>query len=111
MIRALRLLFVLGTRRSGHPSPEEDARDDLEDQATEDDEAEEDWRFSSQSKLHYQAIQCDMRTEPDGRDGRLGQVLGALFDLVLRLAAARLLVFGELEVCPSLLRCLRLQSR
>lgn len=48
------------------------------------------------------------RTEPDGRDGRLGRVLGPLLDLVLRLAHARLVILGELEVCPPLLRCLRL---
>lgn len=49
-----------------------------------------------------------MRTEPDGRDGRLGRVLGPLLDLVLGLAHARLVVLGELEVCPPLLGCLRL---
>ena len=47
-------------------------------------------------------------TEPKGRDGGLGRVLGALLDLALGLAAARVLVLGELGVSPPLFQRLRL---
>lgn len=47
-------------------------------------------------------------TEPDWGDGRLGRVLGTLLELVLGLAASGLLLLGELEVGPPLLRCLGL---
>lgn len=49
------------------------------------------------------------RTEPERRDGRLGQVLGPLLELRLRLAAAGLLLPGELQVRPPLLQRLRLR--
>ena len=49
-----------------------------------------------------------MLTEPKGRDGGLGRVLGALLDLALGLAAARVLVLGELGVSPPLFQRLRL---
>lgn len=47
-------------------------------------------------------------TKPDGGDGRLGDLLVLLLELLARLAAARLLVAGELEVRTSLLGGLRL---
>lgn len=49
-----------------------------------------------------------VRTEPNWRDGRLLHLLSALLELILRLAHARLVLLGELEVCPPLLRCLGL---
>lgn len=47
-------------------------------------------------------------TEPEEGDGRLGGLLGALLELVLRLAHLVLLVFGELGVAPALLEGLGL---
>jgi hypothetical protein len=67
-------------------SSQEDARDDFENETAEDDEAEE--------------------NQPDWGNRGLGHVLGSLLDLLLRLAHARLVPLGELEVCPPLLRCL-----
>jgi hypothetical protein len=67
-------------------SSQEDARDDFENKTAEDDKAEE--------------------NKPEWGNRGLGQVLGSLLDLLLRLAHARLVPLGELKVCPPLLRCL-----
>lgn len=47
-------------------------------------------------------------TDPEHGDGRLGRLLGALLDLLLRLAHLGLLHLGELGVAAALLECLRL---
>lgn len=47
-------------------------------------------------------------TEPEGGDGRLLHDLGALLDLVLRLAHLALLLLSELRIAASLLKSLRL---
>lgn len=75
------LLHVL--RGSGHFLSEEDARDELEYQTAEDDEAED--------------------NEPEGRDGRLELLLGPLLDVGLRLATTSVLLLDELGVPLSLL--------
>lgn len=49
------------------------------------------------------------RTYPNGRHGRLGRRLGALLDVLARLAHASFLLLGELCVAASLFECLRLQ--
>lgn len=67
--------------------PEEEARKDLDDDATKNNKCE--------------------KHKPHGRDGGLLDLLNLLLELVLRLAAPRLLVLDELGVRPSLLRCLR----
>ncbi|KAL7812289.1 hypothetical protein V8C26DRAFT_407495 [Trichoderma gracile] len=66
----------------------EEARQELKDEAAEDDERE--------------------HSEPEQGDGRLGRLLCALLELVLRLAHLGLLVFGELGVAPALLEGLGL---
>jgi hypothetical protein len=50
-------------------------------------------------------------TEPERGNGRLGNFLGALLDLLFRLASAGFLVLDELGVAPSLLEGLGLGAK